>query len=747
MNREEILNKLDKLFGQTEPYYWSTYILPNGHFLNPDNAPKDYNNGENFDYEHSDFIYAEDNLYGESLFDNCVKINATCPYIICPNNITKAQINALDEFCKLPGNLSYDWISSAIEDWLGDDFNKYSSYKYPIYVETKYGKGCFDLNYMTFNDILKSLRTGSFNESLNESINQDILDKVIEYCGTTDYTVNGPSYILPNGEFLKIWDSENEIAGLSGNKPASGHTKQHLDIDGLIYKFTGKIEHNYYLNENCIRVNNGFEKYIVLSKEEPNAAQYEALTLWIDNFFYSNKELHVLDYQGTWLNSKYYNREDYTTDDIIIKIKRYYRTGELKESINISLTEEDFDTLDDLTGAYDTVEKFRNIARYLTDSELKKVKDYCIYFRENIDNIVGDERTAKVNELSLKVEPYLEELIEKHEQDQVDSNIIDKNNLKAFFNKYIKNLSDEELIKKANIKTNNSFSQLGASFVLKDGTVINVSDSDKEAHIHVDIIETIFDSVFKDALGEEIDLNYYTDDLQKYMNYFTYERGWLRVNFGNTDYEPSYYCVLPNKGNITEAHYNKLLDFFNWGMLKGHRVGVLIYASDYHDSKSYLFKDYIPEEIVKKVKRYYTTDIFTEDIDYREVYKGMIKSSKPKRGPIFITEDGLYINVGENKEHSAIFGEEEYDGDDYYTLEDIYKLIKANGGNKYEPYAYIDLWTEPNEKQKEAIINWMYFLIDKGIDSIEVNTANNNIRYNFKEYFPEAILDKSIKYC
>lgn len=33
----DALNKLDDLFGQEDVYMWSTYILPNGHFLNPDN--------------------------------------------------------------------------------------------------------------------------------------------------------------------------------------------------------------------------------------------------------------------------------------------------------------------------------------------------------------------------------------------------------------------------------------------------------------------------------------------------------------------------------------------------------------------------------------------------------------------------------------------------------------------------------------------------------------------------------------
>ena len=74
----------------------------------------------------------------------------------------------------------------------------------------------------------------------------------------------------------------------------------------------------------------------------------------------------------------------------------------------------------------------------------------------------------------------------------------------------------------------------------------------------------------------------------------------------------------------------------------------------------------------------------------RDLYKSLQKSQKPLLGPIFITSEGYFINLGENAEHGVIFDGEDYDSDDYYQLEDSFDLIKANGGSRFEPIPYID---------------------------------------------------------
>lgn len=141
----------------------------------------------------------------------------------------------------------------------------------------------------------------------------------------------------------------------------------------------------------------------------------------------------------------------------------------------------------------------------------------------------------------------------------------------------------------------------------------------------------------------------------------------------------------------------------------------------------------------------YKLDPLTEDIDYRDVYDSLHASDKPTLGPIFILEDGSFSNINPTGTHSEIFGDEYYESDDFFFMEDEFNLIKASGGNRFEPYPYIDLWTVPNRRQKDAIITWMYFLIEKGKKELQVNTPNTNDTYDLGNELPEDIYKNIIR--
>lgn len=162
-------------------------------------------------------------------------------------------------------------------------------------------------------------------------------------------------------------------------------------------------------------------------------------------------------------------------------------------------------------------------------------------------------------------------------------------------------------------------------------------------------------------------------------------------------------------------------------------------------------------KIVLDTKRDVTIDPsnLEEDINHREVYKSLTFSDTPKLGPIFISRDGEFVNVNPEGAHSEIFGDEDYSGDDYYTLHDAFGLIKANSGNKMEPFAYIDIWVVPNPAQKKAIIDWMYFLIENGRKNIQINTpwmsktgdfsSDSNKIYSLESDIPEDIYDDVVR--
>jgi hypothetical protein len=163
------------------------------------------------------------------------------------------------------------------------------------------------------------------------------------------------------------------------------------------------------------------------------------------------------------------------------------------------------------------------------------------------------------------------------------------------------------------------------------------------------------------------------------------------------------------------------------------------------NSNKVLIKINNSDKLINAIKRFYSTGVLKEDINHREVYKSLTFSDNPERGPIFISREGKFANIGRFVTHAKIFDGQDYEGDDYYVLHDAYDLIKANGGNKFEPFAYIDLWKIPNPAQKKAIITWMYYLIEWGMYTLQVNTSNSNETHNLTNKIPEEIYDDIVR--
>ena len=164
------------------------------------------------------------------------------------------------------------------------------------------------------------------------------IDDIIDACevalGSSSTPISGPSYILPNGNFLKIDNANIDINGMSGGQSKSGKA-QHLDVDGWIYNNLdvnvndGYHSQQYLLNRKCFRTNtNSIESYIVMPEEKPTEAQYRALLdylyYYMENF---RSNITVLDYFGSWVNQKQYDLVDTLPEDVIKKIRKYYASG------------------------------------------------------------------------------------------------------------------------------------------------------------------------------------------------------------------------------------------------------------------------------------------------------------------------------------------------------------------------------------------------------------------------------------
>jgi hypothetical protein len=227
--------------------------------------------------------------------------------------------------------------------------------------------------------------------------------------------------------------------------------------------------------------------------------------------------------------------------------------------------------------------------------------------------------------------------------------------------------------------------------------------------------------------------------------------GSIAVNWSPYEGDAS---IFFNNNTPTSQQYEKILNFINNVILGKQELK--IYTPKLGKINSSQLENKSAKEILDLIKQYYTTgklgeSILKEDIDHREVYKSLIFSDNPERGPIFISREGKFANIGRFVTHAKIFDGQDYDpytrmlGDDYYALEDAYNLIKANSGNKFEPFAYIDLWKIPNPAQKKAIITWMYYLIEWGMYTLQVNTSSSNETYNLTIKIPEETYDDIVR--
>jgi hypothetical protein len=221
MNVTDILEAIDEEFGQEEVYMWSTYILPNGHFLNPDKS--DFSTPA---YEHEDFHYWIGVTFGitgfKALDDYCIKMNVTYPYIHLPNNrLTPKQLKAIRKIIDRKDLFEY-----AFEDIaeITDSVRFNSDISEPLLVSTENDSIVFDLSIHNADDIIKTITrsyyTGKFlfessNSTMAKHTFEDEYDDEGNLVSVTEFDErgNGVSFEDSSGYWWKReYDSKgNEI--------------------------------------------------------------------------------------------------------------------------------------------------------------------------------------------------------------------------------------------------------------------------------------------------------------------------------------------------------------------------------------------------------------------------------------------------------------------------------------------------------------------------------------------------------
>ena len=174
--------------------------------------------------------------------------------------------------------------------------------------------------------------------------------------------------------------------------------------------------------------------------------------------------------------------------------------------------------------------------------------------------------------------------------------------------KKFEKMSSNEIIDLLDIPNNTNIDSDSPMFLLPNGSIISVAQAGKligqelSDNIHSDMVYVILSAIAKKYNYDwDMDDSWYED---KKLDYLTYGLDWARLNCGETWAEKRFYCVLPN--HMTSSQYRSLEKWLEWGADTGKKE-VLVYVSSYQDNNTYSFKDNLPEDISKKIKRYYSS--------------------------------------------------------------------------------------------------------------------------------------------
>ena len=139
-------------------------------------------------------------------------------------------------------------------------------------------------------------------------------------------------------------------------------------------------------------------------------------------------------------------------------------------------------------------------------------------------------------------------------------------------------------------------------FIIPNGQIVSVGDvtGDHNLGVHIDLFTELIDRI-----AEQNGLNVpkaEDDDAKLPMEHSLDKLNWARVNCGETWGEDRFYCVLPD--TLTNAQARSIEKWLEWGY-DSHKERVLIYINN--EYIYYYFKDNFPEDIIKKIKRYYSS--------------------------------------------------------------------------------------------------------------------------------------------
>ena len=166
MSNEQIIKYIKNSYRtQKQLYFWSTFILPDGEFIIPENEEYD---GDL--YEHANIIAGvAENCFNDNWMDaeewlenNCVKCNATFPYVGFPPNPTSKQYWATEEYI--------NYINKEGNSFEGVlDYAEVETMQTPVQIIISRDSKIYDLAVYSADEIIDLVKKGRVSGMLSEA--------------------------------------------------------------------------------------------------------------------------------------------------------------------------------------------------------------------------------------------------------------------------------------------------------------------------------------------------------------------------------------------------------------------------------------------------------------------------------------------------------------------------------------------------------------------------------------------------
>ena len=599
------------------------------------------------------------------------------------------------------------------------------------------------------------------------------------------------SYLLPDGTFIEMFN-DSEISEKNKDyipNPYTTFPHKHVDLflksQGMANNINSSSRSRSIFFESLTGsialYYSPFDEdnIIYLNKKEPTDKQYKALSGFILEAISVDNKLIIKKPENKVVSQK--ELQGLTEIEIVNLIKSFYRPGSIKEEQedNIETVSKTFYYPRDKEQYTYSIEKDANSMLFM--DEIREQEQVNKQIRKHFTKIVIEDGVTRiplgefewfVNVREIKIPKSVRSIdstrrLSAFQDLKKLTKIVWNGNIYKSPLAFLRAFDNHNKLKED--KDNIEDEEVNLQPMSKEEVFKDVLETVKEKFEEYDITSqdeyldvmllpdgtALLPKLIKEEEDEDDSPTFGDYDLENF-DFFLNDYG-IEKEFPEFTGSIHFYTSHPEDGSPFEIHlnskkptqkqYDAIEEFANSFIPRSrNEEDNYIFFDIYKpNSNKVLIKINNSDKLINAIKRFYSTGVLKEDINHREVYKSLTFSDNPERGPIFISREGKFANIGRFVTHAKIFDGQDYEGDDYYALHDAYDLIKANGGNKFEPFAYIDLWKTPNPAQKKAIITWMYYLIEWGMYTLQVNTSNSNETHNLTNKIPEEIYDDIVR--